>query len=72
MTEPPHSISFPARCTACHALAAFPFLAETIKGLAEHVRIGLRCRACNHEWFVDLRTTRDGLQKMQERLQSDD
>ena len=66
VTDPPHSISFPARCADCQAVAAYPFLASTVKDLANTLCIGLRCRACQHEWYLHFRTTREGLHEIRD------
>lgn len=56
VTEPAGAISFPVRCDTCRAVLGFPYFAATLKGLADGIRLGIRCRACGAEWFLDARS----------------
>lgn len=54
VTEPPRSISFPVTCDACRQTLGLPYMASTRKGVVDGIRLGIRCRGCGAEWFLDL------------------
>jgi len=47
---------FPLDCPECTSISGYPFEAKTVLGNVTAVRIALRCRACRHEWELDLDT----------------
>ncbi len=56
----PHTIrdgqQFPIPCRQCQKLAGMPFMAgTTVQGGV--IRVGMRCRECNHEWRFDMPVT---------------
>jgi RNase P subunit RPR2 len=47
---------FPIACPSCHKVAGMPFMAgTTVDGGV--IRVGMRCRECNHEWRFDMPVT---------------
>ena len=40
----------------CYGESGFPFHAGTVLGVANGIRIGIRCRACGAEWTIDAHT----------------
>jgi hypothetical protein len=56
----PHTIHdgqpFPLPCPQCNKNAGIPFLAST--ALEDRkISVGMRCRACRHEWRCDMPVT---------------
>lgn len=50
--------AFPMRCPACDQVEGMPFMAATvIEG--DVIRVGMRCRKCDHEWRFDMPVTID-------------
>jgi hypothetical protein len=43
-------------CDSCQATLGLPYIASTMKGVANGVRIGIRCRGCGAEWSLDVRS----------------
>jgi len=60
----PHTIknghSFPMACPACKQLAGMPFMAGT-QLESGAIKVGMRCRECNHEWRFDMPVTTEGI-----------
>ena len=40
-------------CETCHAALGFPYVASTLHGAPNRIRIDLRCRGCGAEWSVE-------------------
>lgn len=49
-------ITFPLQCPKCVAAAGHPFMASTMKGNTNSIRLAVRCRACNTEWSMEFRS----------------
>ena len=47
---------FPLGCPVCTSKSGYPYEATTLLGSVTAVRIALRCRACRHQWELDLDT----------------
>lgn len=61
VTDPGPLLPFPLQCPHCQADAGFPCYASTIRGLSDTIRLGLRCRGCQGEWTVQLRSSQGAL-----------
>ena len=48
--------TFPLECPDCKASSGFPFKAGTKLGTVTAVVLSMRCRACRHEWPLELET----------------
>lgn len=56
-------VSFPLHCPHCRCAAGFPCYASTIRGSSDTIRIGLRCRDCQGEWTMQMKST-DGILRL--------
>jgi hypothetical protein len=58
----PHTISdgqqFPIVCPVCKQIGGMPFMAGTTVESGA-IRVGIRCRDCQHEWRFDMPVTVD-------------
>jgi hypothetical protein len=56
----PHTIrdgqQFPIECPSCQQVGGMPFMAGTTVDSGA-IRVGMRCRDCNHEWRFDMPVT---------------
>jgi hypothetical protein len=56
----PHTIrdgqQFPIECPSCQQVGGMPFMAGTTVDSGA-IRVGMRCRDCNHEWRFVLPVT---------------
>lgn len=51
-SEPPPIYQFPMECCRCAATTGVPYRATTVLGGG--TKVDLRCRACGHEWSLDM------------------